>query len=114
VLPLPRRLSPCTRSNDKEDIVPERTVIVGSAQGLHARPAAIFVAAAAKQPVPVLIGVGDRQPVPAASMLAVLALGATHGTEVTLRAEGDQAEQALDELAALLSRDLDAEEPADA
>ncbi|MFG2005533.1 HPr family phosphocarrier protein [Spirillospora sp. NPDC048911] len=87
----------------------ERTVTIASAQGLHARPAKIFVEAAARQPVPVFIGVGDRAPVPAASMLGVLALGAVQGTEVVLSAEGDQAGTALDELAALLARDLDAD-----
>jgi phosphocarrier protein HPr len=92
----------------------ERTVIIASRTGLHARPAALFVKAAADQGVPVKISVGDKKPVPAASMLAVLSLGAEHGTEVTLRAEGPGADEALDSLAALLARDLDAEESTDA
>lgn len=91
----------------------ERTVKIASRTGLHARPAAIFVKAAAEQGVPVKIQVGDKA-VPAASMLAVLSLGAVQGTEVTLEADGPGAEDALDSLAALLSRDLDAEESADA
>jgi phosphocarrier protein HPr len=88
----------------------ERTVKVAARTGLHARPAALFVKAAADQKVPVRIRVGDGKPVPAASMLAVLSLGATHGTEVTLEADGPGAEEALDALVALLGRDLDAEE----
>jgi hypothetical protein len=32
---------------------------------------------------------------------------------VTIKAEGDQAESTLDELAAMLATDLDAEEPAE-
>ncbi|MFI5907637.1 HPr family phosphocarrier protein [Dactylosporangium sp. NPDC051541] len=89
--------------------MPTRTVVVGSSSGLHARPAALFVAAAAKQPVPVTISTeGARKPVPARSMLGVLSLGAKQGTEVTLAADGDGAEAALDELAELLARDLDA------
>lgn len=87
--------------------MPERTVVIASESGLHARPAAIFVKAAAAQPVPVMIAVGDRPPVRAASMLAVLSLGAERGTEVTLSADGEGAGTALDALAALLSRDLD-------
>jgi phosphocarrier protein len=90
-----------------------RTVIVGSASGLHARPAALFVAAAGAQPVPVTIRTGDKKPVPARSMLSVLSLGAKYGTEVTIEAEGDGADAALDELAALLARNLDEDsEPA--
>lgn len=90
--------------------MPTRTVTVASASGLHARPAALFVAAAAAQPIPVTVRTEGRAPVPARSLLSVLSLGARHGTEVTLEAEGDLAEQALDALAELLSRDIDAQE----
>ena len=92
--------------------MPSRTVVVGSASGLHARPAALFVAAAAAQAVKVTIRTGDKRPVPAHSMLSVLSLGAKYGTEVTLEADGEGAQAALDELATLLAQDLDASEPA--
>ncbi|WP_436528091.1 HPr family phosphocarrier protein [Actinoplanes sp. HUAS TT8] len=90
--------------------MPTRTVAVGSASGLHARPAKIFVEAAAKAPVKVTIRVGEKKPVPAKSMLSVLALGAKQGTEVILEADGDGADEALDGLAALLAQDLDADD----
>ena len=89
--------------------MPERRVTIAAKTGLHARPAKLFVQAAAKTGVPVRIRVGDGKPVPANSMLGVLSLGATHGTEVTLEADGPGADDALDTLAALLGRDLDAE-----
>ncbi|MDR7278486.1 HPr family phosphocarrier protein [Catenuloplanes atrovinosus] len=92
--------------------MPTRTVTVGSASGLHARPAALFVQAAAAAPVKVTIQVGEKRAVPANSMLSVLSLGAKKGTEVVLAAEGEGADEALDSLADLLARDLDAEEPA--
>jgi phosphocarrier protein HPr len=88
--------------------VPERTVVIASRVGLHARPAAVFVKAAAEQPVRVTIRKGDSVPVDAASILAVMTLGAEQGDEVTLAAEGDGAEEALEALAALLETDLDA------
>ncbi|MGW0809265.1 HPr family phosphocarrier protein [Nonomuraea sp. NPDC002799] len=90
-----------------------RTVAVASASGLHARPAKLFVQAAMKLGVPVTVRLGEKT-VPAKSMLGVLSLGAVRGTEVRLEADGPGAEEALDALAALLSRDLDAEEAADA
>jgi phosphocarrier protein HPr len=90
--------------------MPVRTVTVGSASGLHARPAALFVAAAAAQRVAVTIRTEDRPPVPARSMLSVLSLGARCGAAVTLEAEGEGADAALDALSSLLARDLDAEE----
>lgn len=88
--------------------MPSRTVAVASASGLHARPAALFVKAAKAQPVAVTIKTGDKGPVPAGSMLHVLSLGAGHGAEVTLEAEGEGAEEALETLAAMLLTDLDA------
>ena len=88
----------------------ERRVVIGSKVGLHARPAAMFVQAAAKQPVKVTIAkAAGGNPVDARSILSVLALDARGGDEVILAAEGDGAEQALDELAALVGRDLDSE-----
>jgi phosphocarrier protein len=90
--------------------MPERRVNVGSKVGLHARPAAMFVQAAAKQPVKVTIAKSGGDPVDARSILSVLALDARGGDEVVLAAEGDGADQALDELAALVARDLDSEE----
>ncbi|GAA4896569.1 phosphocarrier protein [Stackebrandtia albiflava] len=87
----------------------ERTVQVGSPGGLHARPAALFVAAAAAAPVEVTIRTADKPAVPARSMLAVLALGARRGTEVTIAADGPEAEAVVDDLAALVAGDLEAE-----
>ncbi|NRQ37233.1 HPr family phosphocarrier protein [Nonomuraea sp. NN258] len=86
-----------------------RNVVVASASGLHARPAKLFVQEAARLKVPVRVLLGAKS-VPANSMLGVLSLGAVRGTEVTLEAEGPGAEAALDTLAALLGRDLDAGE----
>jgi phosphocarrier protein len=88
----------------------ERTVTVASASGLHARPARIFVKAAAALPVDVLLAVEGKKPVKAGSMLGVLTLGATQGTEVTLSADDDPegaGRAAVDELAELLATDLD-------
>jgi phosphocarrier protein HPr len=90
--------------------MPERRVVIGSKVGLHARPAAMFVQAAAKQPVKVTIAKAGGDPVDARSILSVLALDARGGDEVVLAADGDGAEQALEELAALVARDLDSEE----
>jgi phosphocarrier protein HPr len=88
----------------------ERRVVIGSKVGLHARPAALFVQAAAKQPVKVTIAkAAGGDPVDARSILSVLALDARGGDEIVLTAEGEGAEQALDELAALVARDLDSE-----
>ena len=90
--------------------MPTRQVTIGSRTGLHARPAALFVAAASALPLPVTITKGDGPVRNARSILGVLSLGAAQGDEVVLAAEGDGADACLDELATLLARDLD-EEP---
>jgi phosphocarrier protein HPr len=89
-----------------------QTAVVGSATGLHARPAALFVKAATTAPVKVRISVDGKKPVNAASMLGVLSLGAVHGTIVTLETDDDtpDAQATIVTLIDLLSRDLDAEE----
>ena len=82
-------------------------VRVGSRVGLHARPAALFVRAVARQPLPVTIAKGNGNPVSASSLLSVLGLAVLHGDAVTLRAEGDGAAKLLDELAAMLTEEVD-------
>ena len=89
--------------------MPERTVTVASSVGLHARPASLFAQAAAKAGVPVQLTSAAGKSVNAASILGVLSLGIGHGEEVTLSAEGEGAEAALDTLAELLGTDLDKE-----
>ncbi|MEN8652429.1 HPr family phosphocarrier protein [Streptomyces sp. 21So2-11] len=85
----------------------ERRVTVGWAEGLHARPASIFVRATTASGVPVTIAKADGKPVNAASMLAVLGLGAQGGEEVLLASEADGSEAALDRLAKLVAEGLD-------
>jgi phosphocarrier protein HPr len=85
----------------------QREVIVGSRIGLHARPAALFVKAAAGQSVRITIRKGDGQPVDARSILRVLALGARNGDTVVLEAEGDGADEALEAVASVVAEDHD-------
>ncbi len=85
-----------------------RTAVVASSVGLHARPAALFVKAAAAQPVAVTIRRPDGEPVAAGSILAVMTLGVGSGESVVLEADGDGAQAAVDALGDLLETDLDA------
>jgi phosphocarrier protein len=85
----------------------ERAIVVGILEGLHARPAALFVQEAARQPVPAMIAKAGGTPVPAASILSIMGLGAAAGDEVTLSTEtdGPEAEATLDALVAFLSQE---------
>ena len=89
--------------------MPTKTVTVASSVGLHARPASLFAQAAAKVGLPVTLTSAAGKSVNAASILGVLSLGIGHGEEVTLSAEGDGADAALDSLATVLNTDLDKE-----
>jgi phosphotransferase system HPr (HPr) family protein len=79
----------------------ERTVMVMAEVGLHARVAATFVKTAGRFSSAIRVRHGDREG-NAKSILEILTLGAAHRAEVTIRADGDDAAEALDALEAVL------------
>ncbi|GAB3783139.1 HPr family phosphocarrier protein [Nocardioides ungokensis] len=85
--------------------MPTKSVVVGSAVGLHARPAAIISEAAAELDHEVLIGIPGDEAVDASSALLIMTLGAGKGATVEISGD-DQA--AVDAIAALVEKDLDA------
>jgi phosphocarrier protein HPr len=87
----------------------ERQATIASSSGLHARPAKLFVQAVQAQPVPVTIAVDGGPDLNAGSILSLMGLGASQGTVVTLKAEGEGADEALEALVTLLETDLDAQ-----
>lgn len=80
----------------------ERRVRVEVQVGLHARPAALFVQTAAKAPMEVSVARPCGDPVNAKSILSVLGLDVRRGEEIVITAEGDGADDLLDELEALV------------
>ncbi|WP_127125942.1 HPr family phosphocarrier protein [Georgenia sp. SYP-B2076] len=85
--------------------MPSKTVIVGSSIGLHARPAALIAEAAGRYEDEITLAVTGEEPVDAASSLMIMTLGAEHGAEVTVTSDNAQA---LEEIAGLVEKDLDA------
>jgi phosphocarrier protein HPr len=77
----------------------ERTVRLPA--DLHARPAGLLSRTAAGFESKVTFATPAKE-VDARSVLMVMALGATEGTEVTVRATGPDAEDAVERLAAML------------
>jgi phosphocarrier protein len=82
--------------------MPERTVQIVNKNGLHARPAAEIVKLAAKYQSEITV-VKDDLDVNGKSIMGVMMLAAEHGSSITFRAEGPDAEQALDALATLVA-----------
>ncbi|QYJ05650.1 HPr family phosphocarrier protein [Nocardioides panacisoli] len=83
-----------------------KSVVVGSAVGLHARPAALISEAAEDLASEVLIGLPGEEPVDAASSLMIMTLGAENGATVEVSGE---VEADVVKIAALVEQDLDAE-----
>jgi len=82
-----------------------KTVLVGSAIGLHARPAAVIADAAVNSGVPVTLSVEGGEPVDAGSALMIMTLGAGNGSHVTVASEN---EAVVNTIAELVQSDLDA------
>ena len=81
--------------------MPEREVTLTNEVGLHARPAAVFSKAAAGFSADVTVAKGGQE-ANAKSIMAVLKLDVKKGDAVTIATEGDDAEEALEELVTLL------------
>lgn len=84
------------------------TVTVGSAVGLHARPATIIAEAASEYDEDIylaLVGEEDEEPTDAASSLMIMALGAEKDDQLVVSSEN---EEAMKKIAALIEQDLDA------
>ena len=84
----------------------ERTVIIKNKQGLHARPAALFVQTANKFDCDITISKG-RVKVNGKSIMGIMMLEAGKGSKVTIVAKGEKAEEAVKELEALLLSDVE-------
>jgi len=83
----------------------QRTVVVTNPQGLHARPADMFVKLASRFESKIEL-VKDSERVDGKSILALLTLAAAEGTVLSIEAEGQDAEQALDALAELIAQNF--------
>ncbi|TQJ34198.1 HPr family phosphocarrier protein [Arthrobacter sp. SLBN-122] len=90
----------------------ERTAIIASTSGLHARPATVFVEAANEYDgLDIAIGREEEpadEAMDATSVLSLMSLGLEYGDRVILRTEGTGSEQALDRLVGLLETNHDA------
>lgn len=82
----------------------EREVTVVPEAGLHARPAAKFVKTAKGYSSDIVV-IKDGAEVNAKSSLRLMTLGAKHGDKITIRANGEDEDAAVDALAALISEE---------
>ena len=81
----------------------QRETTVGPKEGIHGRPAARILKAAKGFSSRIVLVKGDRE-VNAKSIIKITGL-AKKGEKITVRAEGEDAEQAVNTLAELISAD---------
>ncbi len=81
-----------------------REIVVKNAQGLHARPAALFVQIASRYNSNVTIQ-KDGEKVNGKSIMGILTLGVQPGVTLKLEVDGDDADQVIAELEELLTKD---------
>ena len=79
-----------------------KEIIIENKVGLYAKPATLFVQAAARFRSDILISKEEKH-ANAKSLLGVLSLGICRGNRITLTASGVDEEAALDALTSLLS-----------
>ena len=79
-----------------------RDIVITNETGLHARPATFFIHKALSYQSSVWVEKGDRK-VNAKSLLGVLSLGIAKGMTVTLIADGQDEDAAIDGLIALIN-----------
>jgi phosphocarrier protein HPr len=82
----------------------ERETTVGPEAGLHARPAAQFVKTAKQFSSKITVRKGEKE-ANAKSSLKIMTLGAKKGDTIVIRAEGDDAREAVDALTELIAAD---------
>ena len=82
----------------------KKEVTIQNFQGLHARPAAMFVQIASKYDSHVTLGKGDER-VNGKSIMGILTLGVQHNTKIIIEVDGSDAEQLIKELEELLNKE---------
>jgi len=87
--------------NGEADMVVEKNLVINNPHGLHARPASQFVQTAGRFLSGVTITKGDET-VDGKSIMGILSLGLECGTEIVLRIDGDDAEDAFSYLEKIL------------
>ena len=90
-----------------------KEIIIENKVGLYAKPATLFVQAAARYRSDILISKEEKH-ANAKSLLGVLSLGICRGNRITLTTSGVDEEAALDALSSLLSSNFAEEESAEA
>ena len=78
------------------------TITIQNRLGMHARPAMLFAEIAGKFSAEITVGHAEADTVDAKSIMQLMMLAATQGTDLVITANGDDADKAIDELTTLV------------
>jgi phosphocarrier protein HPr len=95
-------------NDDAAGMVLRASAIIQNERGLHARASAKFVKLAASFDADIEV-TRDDSTVNGTSIMGLMALGAGQGAEIEIAARGNQAEEALNAILALIARNFDEE-----
>jgi phosphocarrier protein len=84
----------------------QRELVVINKLGIHARPAALFVKLANRFSCNILVNKGGEE-VNGKSIMGLMMLAAGPGSKLLIVCEGEDCQQALDEIEALIKRKFD-------
>ena len=87
-------------------MIVEKKIVIRHKQGLHARPAALFVQIANKFESVISVRKGDQE-VNGKSIMGILMLAAEKGSQLYIKADGQDAKKVIEELEKLLLGEMD-------
>ena len=97
-------MSGAKKTSETEQMIREMEIV--NKQGIHARPAAMFVKTASRFSSEIFVE-KDGEKVNGKSIMGILMLAAGPGSKLTVEANGSDAHAALNELEALVKRKFD-------
>lgn len=86
-----------------------QTTLIINKLGLHARAAALFASTAGRFSSQIKVTVTGKE-VDGKSVMSLMLLGASQGTEISLHIEGDDQQDAMDTLLALIANRFNEDE----
>ena len=95
-------------STDGQGAPMSRDVVIRNKYGIHARPAALLTKIASRYDADCFIEKGDNR-VSGKSIMGLMTLEASMGSRLKITAQGDDAEDLLNEIEELIARKFDEE-----
>jgi phosphocarrier protein len=84
----------------------EKSVTIKLDDGIHARPAAILVQKASSYPNTTIKIRRDDVEIDAKSIMSIMMLALTYGSQITIIADGDEEDLAIDEIVNLIENNF--------